>query len=262
MADIVLGVGSSHSSQPSTSGAFWAQHAARDETSKALLGRDGKYYDYAGSLKTADLVIALQLDPGIWEEKFDRAQRRVEELSEQLSKARFGVVVVVGDDQRELFGTDGVLAIALFTGEEVWDLPPSQEHNVPSAGRCHRLGEAIGEAIASFSADERVALVASGGLSHFVVLGAFHRWALDAPGNDDAKGLADLPADLLRSQTSDSLNWVTVAGACRRLSFELVDYLPAYCPVAGTGVGMAFGLWRPAAGATDDGRRGQGAICA
>ena len=41
--DIVLGVGASHTPQMSTSAAFWAEHAARDARSSALLGPDGTY---------------------------------------------------------------------------------------------------------------------------------------------------------------------------------------------------------------------------
>lgn len=331
MAEIVLGMGSSHTPQMSTSAAFWAQHAGRDERSTALLGPDGQYHDYAGLLALADPDIAAQLEPAIWEEKFDRAQRRVGELAEALAKARPDVVVVVGDDQRELFGTDGIPAIGLFTGEEVWDLPPSEEHlarvpediqaagwashagapdrypvhtglgehlagqlsgagfdltllyrqpegrglghaftfvrrrlglaadvpivpvllntyfppNVPSSARCYGLGEAIAEAISAYPGEARVALFASGGLSHFVVLESFDRRVLEALGRGDGADLCDLPADFLRSGTSETLNWVTVGGACAGLGFELVDYIPAYRSPAGTGVGMAFALWHP-----------------
>jgi protocatechuate 4,5-dioxygenase, beta chain len=37
---------------------------------------------------------------------------------------------------------------------------------LPSAGRCYRLGEAIGRAVASFPGDARVLVVGTGGLSH------------------------------------------------------------------------------------------------
>jgi 3-O-methylgallate 3,4-dioxygenase len=43
------------------------------------------------------------------------------------------------------------------------------EPNPPSAARCYDFGVALGTAIESFPEDLRVGVVASGGLSHFVV---------------------------------------------------------------------------------------------
>lgn len=335
--DIVLGVGSSHTPQMSTSAAFWAQHAARDAASRSLLGADGRYHDYEELLAGADPALAAELAPAVWQEKFDRAQRRVDELAAALAGARPDLVVVVGDDQRELFGADGTPAIGLFTGAQLWDLPPSDEYlarvpkdiqaagwaahagvpdpypvhaelsahlaerltedgfdlmvlssqpegrglghaftfvrrrlglaaevpivpvllntyfppNVPGPARCHRLGTALAEAIASFPGSGRVAVFASGGLSHFVVLEELDRAVLAALAGGDAAALGALPRPLLRSGTSETLNWIVAAGACRQLRFELVDYIPAYRSPAGTGVGMAFALWHPQAASPD-----------
>lgn len=40
------------------------------------------------------------------------------------------------------------------------------QHPLPSAGRCFKLGQAIGEAVASWDADARVVVIGTGGLSH------------------------------------------------------------------------------------------------
>ena len=50
-------------------------------------------------------------------------------------------------------------------------------------------------------------------------------------------------AGMLRSGTSEILNWITVGGALGGLAFDLVDYIPGYRSPAGTGVGMAFATW-------------------
>ena len=47
----------------------------------------------------------------------------------------------------------------------------------------------------------------------------------------------------LDSGTSEIRNWITAAGAGAHLPARWVDYLPAYRSPAGTGVGLAFGLW-------------------
>jgi len=41
--------------------------------------------------------------------------------------------------------------------------------NVPTAARCHDIGKALREIIETNRSDARVAIIASGGLSHFVV---------------------------------------------------------------------------------------------
>ena len=128
MAEIVLGLASSHTPQMSTSAEFWKEHAARDERNAQLLGRDGRYHSYDDLLANADPGLAGELEAPVWKDKFDRAQAAVGALARRLEQAAPDIVVIVGDDQHELFGADGVPAIGLFTGERLWDLPPDAEH--------------------------------------------------------------------------------------------------------------------------------------
>jgi hypothetical protein len=53
VAEIVLGLASSHTPQMSTSAEFWTEHAARDERNARLLGRDGRYHSYDDQLREA-----------------------------------------------------------------------------------------------------------------------------------------------------------------------------------------------------------------
>jgi hypothetical protein len=48
----------------------------------------------------------------------------------------------------------------------------------------------------------------------------------------------------MRSGTSETLNWIAAGGAVEHLAMDLIDYVPAYRSPAGTGVGMAFAVWR------------------
>jgi 3-O-methylgallate 3,4-dioxygenase len=116
--------------------------------------------------------------------------------------------------------------------------------NRPSPLRCYQFGRSVGEAINRWSCQERVAVLATGGLSHFVVDERFDRAVIDALLSDDERTLSNLPLEKLRSGTSEVLNWVVAAGALRNLSMSLIDYIPAYRSEAGTGVGMAFGEWQ------------------
>ena len=53
-----------------------------------------------------------------------------------------------------------------------WAIVPLQvgvlQFPIPTAGRCYRLGQALGRAIRAFPADTKVVIVATGGLSHQV----------------------------------------------------------------------------------------------
>ena len=46
MAELTLGLASSHTPQLSTSADYWTEHAARDQRNTRLLGPDGRYYTY------------------------------------------------------------------------------------------------------------------------------------------------------------------------------------------------------------------------
>jgi 3-O-methylgallate 3,4-dioxygenase len=120
--------------------------------------------------------------------------------------------------------------------------PPNQ----PTASRCHEFGKALGRAIESWPADQRVAVFASGGVSHFVIDEVLDRTVLKALQENDAKALTAIPEDHFRSGSSEIKNWIPVAAimAERGLDMTLVDYVPCYRSVAGTGNAMAFTYWQ------------------
>ncbi|HEY0581517.1 MAG TPA: hypothetical protein VGE94_04995 [Chloroflexota bacterium] len=120
--------------------------------------------------------------------------------------------------------------------------PPNQ----PSARRSYQLGQAIGAAIRAWDEPARVAVIASGGLSHFVVDEEQDRRLLTALQQKDSQTLQSLPKERLYSATSESLNWVALGGAMEQepLNFELVDYVPVYRTPANTGGGWAFGRYQ------------------
>lgn len=117
--------------------------------------------------------------------------------------------------------------------------------NVPSPARCYALGQALAAGIASYGPQLRVVVLASGGLSHFVVLEDWDRQVLAAMEAHDGAALGAIPRRYFRSGTSEVLNWIAVAGALRDAPMTVVDYVPGYRSMAGTGAGMAFALWEP-----------------
>ena len=119
-------------------------------------------------------------------------------------------------------------------------VPPNQV----SPRRCYSLGRALRRAIERYSEDLAVAVVASGGLSHFVVDEDLDRRVIDGLASRDIDSLTTIPRKFMRSGSSEILNWITVGGAVENLQMELVDYVPGYRSTAGTGIGACFAVWR------------------
>lgn len=115
-----------------------------------------------------------------------------------------------------------------------------------TAARCYALGQAIRRAVESWEADARVALMASGGLSHQVIDEELDRGVIAAMERGDEQALCALERERLNAApgTPEILNWVVVAGAMAPARMTLLDYLPCYRSLAGTGHGLTFGVWR------------------
>ncbi|HEY3116494.1 MAG TPA: extradiol ring-cleavage dioxygenase, partial [Chloroflexota bacterium] len=117
--------------------------------------------------------------------------------------------------------------------------PPNQ----PSPERCYQLGRAVRKAVLDWPTAARVAIVGSGGLSHFVVNETLDHQVLDAFANRDVPVLFSIPRQLLNSGSSEIRNWLVAAGAAEHLDYETIEYVPCYRSPAGTGGGWAFARW-------------------
>lgn len=117
--------------------------------------------------------------------------------------------------------------------------PPNQ----PTPRRCYALGQALRRALESWDGDARVAVMASGGLSHVVMDEDLDRATIAAMQRKDGDALCALPRERLYGGTSEILNWVALAGAMEPATMTLLDYQPAYRTLAGTGCGAGFAYW-------------------
>ena len=127
MADIVIGIASSHTPQLSSGVDMWLDHAERDRRNPRLLGKDARWHTYEELLADADPALGHELRPAVWDAKYRRCQDAIEALSGDLNKAHADIAVVIGDDQREMFRDDGIPAFACFAGDELVDMPPLGE---------------------------------------------------------------------------------------------------------------------------------------
>ncbi|MBA3737100.1 MAG: hypothetical protein H0W97_00870 [Actinobacteria bacterium] len=317
MAEIVMGLGTSHGSQVSLTPDWWAKHGELDR----------KRTRYEELLRSDSRPDEQELAPEVFQRKYDAVQEAVGHLGAILAEAAVDAVVVVGDDQGELYSEGNMPAVAMYWGDTVLDIPRDlsdvpasraaamwakhagheeaypiasalgkhviervvdegfdvaqmreqpegrsighaftfvrlrlmKDHvvpmvpillntyfppNQPTARRCYALGEAVRRAVESWPEPARVAVVASGGLSHFVVDEELDQTVLKAIAGGESSVLEALPEDKLQSGSSEIKNWIVAAAAMEHLSFEEIDYVPGYRSAAGTGCGMAFGRWR------------------
>jgi aromatic ring-opening dioxygenase catalytic subunit (LigB family) len=125
-----------------------------------------------------------------------------------------------------VLGTRTIPVIPFFTNVYV---PP-----LPTPRRCAALGRAIAEVVKGRK--ERVALVASGGMSHFPGTRKylhpefdFDRWLVSQfeVGNTDAL-LNMTGTQLDEVGNTEMLNWATMFGAIGKQEGELIDYIPTW----------------------------------
>jgi hypothetical protein len=119
--------------------------------------------------------------------------------------------------------------------------PPNQ----PTPKRAYWFGQIVREAIDSWPSDQRVAVFASGGMSHFVIDEEFDRKFVTALKNRDQNYLTSIPLADLQSGTSELKSWISLAGLLANESppMQEIAYVPCYRSPAGTGTANGFYWW-------------------
>lgn len=140
---------------------------------------------------------------------------------------------------QRILGQESTLPMVPIFVNTFWEPTP------PTAARSYDFGVALANAIESYPEDIRVGIVASGGLSHFVIDEELDRAFIRALEENDVDYLRSIPANLMTAGTSELRNWITVAGAAQAagLTVDDVIYEPAYRTEAGTGNAMGFVTW-------------------
>ena len=117
--------------------------------------------------------------------------------------------------------------------------------NRPQPARCYDLGKALARALKDWPREQLIAIIASGGLSHFIIDEDLDRALLDGLIQRNKQALARLPLNRLwRLGTGEGLNWIVAGGALEHLQPHLLNYVPCYRTPAGTGCAMGFMLWQ------------------
>ena len=119
--------------------------------------------------------------------------------------------------------------------------PPTQ----PSMSRAIQFGHALTKAIKAWDTDKKVAVIASGGLSHFVCDEQFDQKILGYLAAGDLDALTAVDDRSYQSGTSEIKLYASVLVAMAEIGAKmtLVDYVPCYRTEAGSGEGMGFMYW-------------------
>jgi hypothetical protein len=329
MGRIVLGMGTSHSPQLSTPSELWLNHGEGDKRNPGLLDNMGKHRSFEELLDMAPPSISQELTPEKMQGRHEANQKAIARLSQAFADASLDALIIIGDDQEEMFLNDNRPAIAVYWGDTFvngqvkltpemsearrssawgWREPDGERSfpvasdlglhiieylqdqdfdmaqinrmpahhsqmghafgfvyrrimqdnviptipimintyyppNQPTLKRCYQFGREIREAVESLPSDTRVGVIASGGLSHFVIDEEIDGKVMKALREGDSDTLVSLPRERLNSGTSEIRNWIAMAGAAEGLDHQWSDYVPSYRTLAGTGCAMGFGIW-------------------
>lgn len=327
MARLAAAFGSSHSVMLAATLEDWLTGFRASDLRMPYYDAEGRPISYEQLLAKAPPDAQARIAPPEIARRFEEVQGAMAQLKGRIAAAALDALVIVGDDQYELFHDRHMPAIAIYYGETIrnaartpvaegdWygraqmrrreereaadypchralalhlveglierefdvsalaELAPGQHEghaysfihrwylqerpvpvvpvflntynppNVPLPRRCLALGKALRQLIRAYPGESRIGLLASGGLSHFVVEEAMDRAILDAMRRKDLDSLAGLDPRRLKAGSSEIRNWLVVAGAATDLDLDWVSYTPAYRTPALTGTGLCFAAW-------------------
>jgi len=327
MARLIAAFGSSHSTMLFSSAENWCALFDHVDCKAPINDFDGMPRSFDELLKSTPPSAAAKIAPAAIRKRHADTSAAMDRIQADIGEAKLDVMIVVGDDQREIFKDACRPAIGVYYGKTIrnaaapttptddWYLQDQRRRledgadksypchaalgahiisglmdrdfditavkelvgeqfeghaysfihrrymgvapipmvpvflntyyppNQPSPKRCFDLGLALRDLVASFPENIRVGVLASGGLSHFLVNEDLDGKVVEAIGRQDNKALKSLPAQLLHTGSSEIRNWITVAAAATNLKLDWISYVPAYRSRAMTGVGLCFAHW-------------------
>ncbi len=327
MARLVAAFGSSHSIMLAAPCADW-QRAFRDSDRRMpLFDATGEAISYDALLAAALGDSEAMVTPENLSAAYDRTFAAVAELKRQMDEVALDCLIVIGDDQHELFQDAMMPSLAVYYGETIrnakqrqvanadWykraqdqrlepegdvhypvnsslalhliegltrrefdicalrEIGPDQYeghaysyiHRTYLSGRtlpvvpillntyyppnpvtplrCVKFGQTLKVLIEEFPEDLRVGVIASGGLSHFVVDEELDHGVLKALREKNLGYLASLDPKRLQAGSSEIRSWIATGAAATDLNLVWSEYIPAYRTPALTGTGLAFARW-------------------
>src|SRR5437870_12274280 len=130
MAEIVLGIGTSHGPLLSTPPEQWDLRAKADRANKQHAYR-GKTYDYESLLAERAPGFAKEIEMDSRRERYARCQKALDAVGKKFKDVAPEVFVIVGNDQREIFSEALTPAITVFRGTQIENIPDDKPEVSP-----------------------------------------------------------------------------------------------------------------------------------
>ena len=329
MAQLVAAFASSHSLMLAATTEDWIDGFRQTDRGMPLFDKHGTPRNYDELLSAAPPHAPDMVTPEKMRDAYERTFKAVAELKRHIESTKLDALIIVGDDQHELFQDSMMPALGIYYGKTIrnaaqektpagnWykhammqrlepqhdvhypvhdglalhmiieltkcefdlcalgEIAPRQYEghaysyihrtylgerhlpvvpvmmntyyapNPPTPKRCVQLGLKLKDVIESYPAELRVGILASGGLSHFVVDEELDLGVIEALREKNLGHLASLDPKRLQAGSSEIRSWIVIAAsaAAAGLNLDWVEYIAAYRTPALTGAGLGFARW-------------------
>ncbi len=122
MAQLVLGIGVSHSPMLNAAAEDWLLFIERDRL-RDHLDKDGNPATYEDLLRRAGPDIAGKIQPDVLAARHAAAMANLVKIRATLREAALDALIVVGDDQDELYDQSNTPCILIYRGETIRNVP-------------------------------------------------------------------------------------------------------------------------------------------
>jgi hypothetical protein len=123
MAKLVLGIGTSHTPMLNAPPEDWPRFIERDTRRTNLLDTDGNPTTYEAQLRRAPADIAAQIAPERMRARHASVEAAMSRLGDHLREALLDCLIVVGDDQDELYHPENMPGILVYYGATIRNMP-------------------------------------------------------------------------------------------------------------------------------------------
>jgi hypothetical protein len=132
MAKIIMGMGTSHTPLVAIRAKQWEEYITRDYQRRDLNLSDGRYvsYDELNQMRQGRYAPIATLETFI--KKDDACQRALDKLGDEIAAADPDLVIVVTDDETELFNRMNTPAVSIYYGETLITHPRTRPEVMPS----------------------------------------------------------------------------------------------------------------------------------
>jgi hypothetical protein len=135
MAQLVLGIGTSHTPMLNAPPEDWPRFYERDSKRTNLLDTEGRLTSYEEQLKHAPAGISAEIAPERMEARHAAVEGAMARLGDYLREARLDTLIVVGDDQDELYHPDNMPGMLVYYGESIPNVPLGADFKGPEWAR-------------------------------------------------------------------------------------------------------------------------------